>query len=317
MPDRELTIGGHRIGLSNADKVMFPKSGLTKGDLVEYYRRIGATALPYYRDRPLTMHRFPDGIGAEGFFQKETPEYFPPWIERSTLEKKGGVVYHAVANNAATLVFLAGQGCVTPHLALARVDKPDQPDRLIFDLDPSVDDFGKVRRAARALKALLDGLNLASFVQTTGSRGLHVVVPIERADHFNDVRRFARDICQCLVDQNPKELTIEQRKSERGDRVFLDYLRNGYGQTAVAPYAVRPIEKAPVATPLHWDEVDDGGLHPQKFHIKNLFRRLGRIDDPWRQMEASAQALGPARGRFDGMTGRGTSAVESRFHRSG
>jgi bifunctional non-homologous end joining protein LigD len=302
MPGNELTIDGHRIELSNLDKVLFPKSGLTKGDLVEYYRRIGATALPYYRDRPLSMHRFPDGIDAEGFFQKDTPDYFPDWIDRATLEKKDGVVRYAVANSTAALVFLADQGCITPHLALARADKPDRPDRLIFDLDPSDEEFDKVRRAARAFKALLDELKLASFVQTTGSRGLHVVVPLSRRADFDEVRRFARDACQYLADRNPTLLTIEQRKNKRGDRVFLDYLRNAYGQTAVGPYAVRAREGAPVATPLDWKEVGDGSLGPQKFNIKNLFRRLGRIEDPWRNMTSSEQALGPARDRLERMT---------------
>ena len=305
MPGNELTIDGHRIELSNLDKVLFPKSGLTKGDLVEYYRRIGATALPYYRNRPLSMHRFPDGIDAEGFFQKDTPDYFPDWIDRATLEKKDGVVRYVVANSTAALVFLADQGCITPHLALARADKPEHPDRLIFDLDPSDEDFDKVRRAARAFKALLDELKLASFVQTTGSRGLHVVVPLSRSADFDEVRRFARDACQYLADQNPTLLTIEQRKNKRGDRVFLDYLRNAYGQTAVAPYAVRAIEGAPVATPLTWPEALSAGLSPRQYTIKNLFRRLGRKGDPWADIARRGESIAAARQRWDALVAAG------------
>ncbi len=301
MADRNaetITVDGHEIELSNLDKILFPDSGITKGDLVDYYRRIAPIALPHWRGRPLSMHRFPDGIGEAGFFQKDVPGYFPDWIDRIELPKQDGTVTYAVAENAATLVYLANQGCITPHLSLARRDKPDHPDRLIFDLDPSDDDFAKIQRAAKRVRALLDDLDMACFVQTSGSRGLHVVLPLDRSADFDEARAFARDAAERLAERYPQELTVEQRKDKRGDRVFLDYLRNAYGQTSVAPYAVRAIEGAPVATPLRWGEAGAGDLDPRKYTLRNIFRRLSRIGDPWEQIPRRRYSISAAAKRL-------------------
>lgn len=299
MSRARIAVGGRTIALSHRSKVLFPESGLTKGDLIDHYRRIADIALPHYRDRPLTMQRFPDGIAEAGFFQKNVPDSFPDWIGRARLAKEGGTVTHAVANDAATLVYLANQGCVTPHLALARADRPDRPDRVVFDLDPSDGDFAKVRFAARALKRLLDALDLPSFVQTTGSRGLHVIVPADRSADFEAAKAFTRAVARRLAARHPDTLTVEQRKVKRGKRVFLDYLRNAYGQTAVAPYAVRAIEGAPVATPLRWDEVGASALGPRRYTMKTLFRRLARIADPWADMTGRAVSIDAARRRLE------------------
>ncbi len=238
---KTVTVGGRRIELSNLDKVMFPAADLTKGDLVDYYRRIADDALRHFRDRPLSMQRFPDGIAGEGFFQKDIPDSFPDWIDRVELAKADGTVTYVVANEPATLVYLANQGCITPHLGLSRCDEPDRPDQLILDLDPSDGDFAKVQKAARLLRRLFDDLDLPSFVKTTGSRGLHVLVPLDRSADFDTARDFARAVAEHLAVRHDRLVTVEQRKDKRGDRVFLDYLRNAYGQTAVAPYGVRAI----------------------------------------------------------------------------
>ena len=301
MTDQALNIDGHEIAVSNRDKVFFPESGLTKGDLIDYYRRIADVALPHLRGRPVSMHRFPDGIGKSGFFQKNIPDYFPQWIERKTLEKEGGSVTHVVVNNAATLVYLADQGCITPHIGLSRVDRIDTPDRLVFDLDPSDDDFAKVQGAARKVRAVLDELEFDSFVQTTGSRGLHVVVPLDRRAGFDEVRRFARRLAAHLAGRYPEELTVEQRKAARGPRVFVDYLRNGYAQTTVAPYAVRAIEGAPVAAPLTWPEALAEGMSPRKYTIQNIFRRLAQKEDPWAGIDRKARSIAHARNRIVAM----------------
>lgn len=293
-----LEIDGHEIGISHPDKLLFEFPGITKLELADYYRRISPTALRHYRDRALSMHRYPDGIDREGFFQKTLPDYFPDWIERATLPKEDGKVTYVVANDAATLVYLANQACITPHLALSRTDRPDHPDRMIFDLDPSDDDFGKVQVSAKHLKAFLDRLELVSFVQTTGSRGLHVVVPLNRKSDFDRVREFSHRVCRMLAEEHPDLMTIEQRKNKRGERVFLDDLRNAYGQTSVAPYAVRARPGAPVATPLNWDEVGRDALDPQKYNIGNIFRRLGQIDDPWADISSHAQGLAIAERRL-------------------
>lgn len=290
-----MSVDGRQLSISNRDKVFFPKTGITKGDLVDYYARIGETALRYFTNRPLSMQRFPDGIAEDGFFQKDAPDYFPDWIERCRLEKEGGTVDHIVANSVATLVYIANQGCITPHLGLSRIDAIERPDRLVFDLDPADDEFRKVRTAALRLKELLGEIELAPYVQTTGSRGLHVVIPLDRSIDFDAARDFARMLCETLAARHPDSLTVEQRKDKRGSRVFLDYLRNAYGQTAVAPYSVRAKEGAPVATPLDWSEVGDSDLGPRKYTIGNVFRRLAQKDDPWRTMARRPQSLRKAR----------------------
>lgn len=286
-----IDIDDHEVAIGNPDKVLFPEAGLTKRDLADYYARIGEVAIGHYRDRALTMHRFPDGIGEDGFFQKAIGSHFPDWIARATLPKSDGEVTHVVADSPATLVYLADQGCITPHLSLFRVDRPKHPDRMIFDLDPSDDDFGKVQDTARYLHRTLDDLDLPSFVQTTGSRGLHVVVPLDRSADFDTVREFTHALCRQLAAEHPELMTVEQRKNKRGDRVFLDDLRNAYGQTAVGPYAVRARSGAPIATPLLWREAGVGDLDPQKYRIDNLFRRLAQTDDPWASIDDHAVAL--------------------------
>ncbi|MEQ8967871.1 MAG: non-homologous end-joining DNA ligase [Azospirillaceae bacterium] len=298
MTDGVLTLDGRKIAVSNQDKVLFPADGITKGDLVDYYRRVAPTALPHWRGRPVTMQRFPDGIERDGFFQKQAPDHFPGWITRVTLDKEDGTVTHLLIEDAATAVYLADQACITPHLALSRADAADRPDRLVIDLDPSDDDFEKVRFAAKTAGDLLAALDLPAFAMTTGSRGLHVVVPLARSAGFDAARAFARDLAGRLADAHPDTLTVEQRRDRRGDRVYLDVLRNAYGQTAVAPYAVRAKPGAPVATPIRWRELDDPRLGPRRWTIANLFRRLGQTEDPWAGIDRRAVAMDTARDRL-------------------
>lgn len=291
MTAKTVEIGGHRVELKHLDKVFFRDSGIDKRDLIDYYRRIAETALRHYRDRPLTLQRFPDGVDGDGFFQKERPDYYPDWIKSIRLRKKGGHVEHVLANDQATLVYLANQGCITLHLALALGDAPHHPDRVVFDLDPSDDDFSKVVFAAHKLKTLLDNLELTSFLQTTGSRGLHIVVPLDRKARFELSRRFARAAAERVAGEHPDVLTTEQRKEKRGKRVFIDYLRNAYGQTSVAPYSVRAREGAPVAAPLRWRELGAREMSAQRYTIKNIFKRLARIEDPWKSIARRGQSL--------------------------
>jgi bifunctional non-homologous end joining protein LigD len=297
--DEEIEIDGHSLALSNLDKVLFPDDGYTKGEVIDFYQRIAEVALPYYRERPLSMHRFPDGIDAEGFFQKNLPEHFPDWIDRVELPKEDGTVTYMVADSAASLAYIANQGCITPHLALARRDKPDHPDRLILDLDPPGDgDFALVQKGAAWTREILDELGLPSFVMTTGSRGLHVVVPLDRSAAFEAARDFAGDLADLLAARHPDHLTVAQRKDKRGNRLFLDTLRNAYGQTAVAPYALRARPGAPVATPLTWEEALAAERGPQDYTLKNIFRRLAQTDDPWSGIEGRSIAVKDAAQRL-------------------
>lgn len=290
-----MRVGRRTVDVSSRDKVFFPDAGLTKGDLVDYYHRIADTFLPHVRDRAVAMKRYPDGIGGESFFQKDVPGHFPDWIRRVEIEKEGGALDQLVIDEAATLVYLADQGCVTPHVWLSRVDRIRHPDRLIVDFDPPGEDpdaaFDPVRWAARTARDLLEEVGLVPFVQTSGSRGLHIHVPLDRTADFDAVRHFAMDLAHLLAHRHPDRLTTAHRKAKREDRIFLDVLRNAYAQTSVAPYAVRARPGAPVATPLRWDELGRSGLSPVSYTIENLFQRLGQTDDPWSGMGRRARGL--------------------------
>jgi bifunctional non-homologous end joining protein LigD len=285
--------------ISSPNKVFFPDAGLTKGDLIAYYEQIAPVMLPHVRGRIVTMARYPDGIAGKRFFQKSVPEHFPDWIHTLEVKKEGGTLEQLTIENAETLAYLANQGCIEIHVWPSRADRPDRPDRMIFDLDPSTDDFGLVRRAARAVRELLDSVGLPSFVMTSGSSGLHVVTPLDRKSSFDEVRDFAAAAARLIAAREDQSFTVEQRKHKRHGRVFIDYLRNAYAQHAVAPYAVRAKPGAPVATPLDWAEVADSKLHPRKYTVENLGRRLAQKGDPWKDIAASAASLGTLRRRLE------------------
>jgi len=292
--------GRYLVETGNEDKVFFPDANLTKGDLIDYYERIAETLLPYLRGRPISMHRFPDGIEGKSFFQKERPEYFPDWIDRVTVGKEGGTVTHVLVENTASLVYIANQACITPHVWLSRKDKPKHPEMILFDLDPADDEFEPVRTAAVRLHEILEEVGLPSFVKTTGSRGLHVAVPLDRSADFEEAREFAQGLAAILVHRHPEALTVEQRKENRNGRLFLDTNRNAYGQTAAAPYAVRARPGAPVAVPLDWDEVSDG-VNARSYTVRNIFRRLGQKRDPWKEFRRRARSLRGPWKRMDTM----------------
>lgn len=297
-----LTVDGREIAISHPDKLLYPDAYIPKHVVVEYYQRIAEVMLPHVRGRPISMQRFPDGLRGQGFYQKEVPDYFPDWIDRVEVPKKeGGSVVQVTIESAATLVYLANQACLTPHVWLSRKDRLDHPDRMIFDLDPSgegKEDFTTVLEAARELVDLLDGLGLRPFVMTTGSRGVHVTVPLDASEPFDDVRAFARRVAEHLARRHPNKLTTETHKVDRRGRLFLDYLRNAYGQTGVAPYALRPRPGAPVAAPLSLHELNRGDLSSHSYRMSNIFRRLAQKKDPWREIDDHARGLGEARERL-------------------
>ncbi len=286
-----LRVSGHTVEVSHPDKVLFPDDGITKRDLAEYYRRVAPKILPFLKDRPLSLQRFPDGIGW-GFYEKKAPDYFPDWFERVRVKvKEGGSQQQLMCNNAASLVYLADQACITPHPWLSKKGGLDFPDRMIFDLDPAGNDFGAARDAALVIKEVLEKAGFRPFAMTTGSRGVHVVVPLNGKTSFDKVRERARELAEQAAEREPKDLTIEPRKAARKGRTFVDYLRNAYGQTSVPPYAVRARKGAPVAVPLRWAELDSPALTAQSFNTRNVFQRLARISNPWSGFTRSARSL--------------------------
>ncbi len=283
------TFGKYEVTLSNLDKPLI--GTLTKGDLIAYYAKIAPLMVPYLKDHPLMMLRFPEGIKEESFYQKDISAYFPEWIQRVRIEKTGGFYHAVVCQNQATLVYLANQACITPHLWLSRYDKLDTPDRIIFDLDPAGHDFSQVRKVALTLKKVFDLLELTSFVMTTGSKGLHIYIPLRRSADFDATKEFAQLCAKIVIQEHPELATLEIRKDKRDHKVFIDTLRNQKGATAVAPYAVRAILHGPIATPLTWKEVEDSTLDPQKYTMENIFKRLASQNDPWKDFFKKGQSI--------------------------
>jgi bifunctional non-homologous end joining protein LigD len=290
----EIRAGRRRLPISHPDKPMFPAAGLTKLELAEHYARVAALMVPLVRHHPVAMQAFPGGIEGPGYYMKNVPEHFPGWIRRVTVPKRGGSLTHLLPNDAATLVYMANQNVVTPHVWTSRADKPRLPDRIVFDFDPPGTRFADVRAAARALGDIVRDLGLEPFAMTSGSRGIHVVTPIRRGRDSEDVVAFARSVARELAAQDPRRLTTEVRKVKREDRIFIDTGRNAYAQHAVAPYAVRARENAPVATPLRWEELGERGLRPDRWTIRTMAARLDDAGDPWAGFGAAARGLGGA-----------------------
>ncbi|MFH9332036.1 non-homologous end-joining DNA ligase [Streptomyces althioticus] len=302
---RTVRAGRRRVEIRRPDKVLLPGGDAareyTKGDLVDYHRAVARRMLPHLRGRPLMLDRRPDGLDGPAFMQKNTPDSYPDWITRVEVGKEGGTVTHTVCDDTATLLYLVDQASITLHRWLSRADDVDRPDRLVFDLDPSGDDFEAVREAARWLRELLDELTLPSALMTTGSRGLHVIVPLDGAQDFDTVREFAREVAETLAEAHPDRLTTAARKKDRGDRLYLDVGRNAYAQTAVAPWTVRALPGAPVATPITWDQLDDPELHARRWTVENAVEQAAT--NPWAGASRKGRSLAPARRRLAALRG--------------
>jgi bifunctional non-homologous end joining protein LigD len=279
-----------KVDITHPERVLFP-SGITKGDMVEYYSGIARVMVPHLRDRPLTLWRYPRGIGQKGFVQQDFEDSMPTWMGRATVTKEGGTLVHPTADSRNALRWLANQNCVVVHSWLSRRDRLHNPDRIVFDLDPSTDDFAVVKATARTVADVLDDLGLVCYLQTTGSRGLHVVTPIKGDADFDTARQFARSVAEVVAADDPAHRTVEMRKAKRGDRVYLDVMRNAYAQTAVAPYSVRARPEAPVATPLDWDELGRRALRADLFTIRDVPRRVAERGDPWSGIARRSRSL--------------------------
>ena len=297
-----VTSGGVTVQLSHMDKVFFPDDDLRKGDLIDYYRMVAPRMLPYLRDRPVVMARYPDGVSGEAILQKNVSRYFPDWVKRVEVERigRGGAVCQVVCDRPETLIYLANQACIELHVLLSRVAALYRPDQLVFDLDPPAEDgFDDARRCALDLRRLLEeDLGLTTYVKTTGGKGLHVHVPLRADEGFDPVRDFAREVAELMIRDAPDRLTLQQRVDQRGNRIYLDVQRNGYAQMAVAPYSVRARRAAPVATPLQWAEVEDAGLNPRRFTMRTMGDRLATTQDPWAGMSRHRRGLAAARRRL-------------------
>jgi bifunctional non-homologous end joining protein LigD len=271
--------------------VLFPDDGITKGELAAYYEAIAPVMLPHIAGRPVTLERFPRGIGEKGIFQKNVVKGFPEWLERVEVKKKDGTVHHVIARDTRTLVWLAQQNSITPHVWTSRAPKIIKPDICVFDLDPSDDDTLRVCSAALLLRDVLATLGLASWVKTSGSKGFHIVVPLDGKADYGKVARFAHGLGELLVRRDPENLTREFHKKDRGGRILVDTGRNEYSATFAAAYAVRARPGAPVSAPCTWAEVEGGKVGPRTFTLRNMAARVAEVGDLWADMLKRKQSV--------------------------
>jgi bifunctional non-homologous end joining protein LigD len=289
-----LRAGRRKVRISNPGKVLFPDDGITKEDLARYYAAVAPVMAPHLKDRPLNLWRWNTGIDHDVVIQQAIPKGAPDWVRRVTVpRRRGGDVTHAVGGEPATLVWLANQNCITPHMWTARMDRPDQPDRIVFDFDPPDEDdhahLDAIRAGALAVGDLLREHGLTPYAMTSGSRGIHVVAPLRRRADSDTVRTRAGELAEEVAGRLPDQLTTSWRKEGRGGRVLVDAARNTYAQTAVAPYAVRAKPGAPVATPLFWDEIES--IEPRRWTLRDVPARLEERGDPWEGIKTAAASL--------------------------
>jgi bifunctional non-homologous end joining protein LigD len=267
--------------ITHPNRILFPENGLTKGDVAGYYEAVADRMLPHLRDRPLTVERYPKGIGAQGFMQKNRPSHAPDGVGAVELDKKDGVTVYSVVNDRAGLEFFVNLSAITFHVPTVTVTDGWHPDWVIWDLDPPENGEGLAAAAADQLRGFLQGIGIPTLLMATGSKGFHLRMPIQRGPTAADVDRLARGTAALAVRAFPDQLTIAFKKADRQGKVFVDWLRNAPRATSVVPYSLRPKAKAPVAAPLGWDELDRG---PAGVTLTTIEERLDEAD-PWAGVE--------------------------------
>jgi bifunctional non-homologous end joining protein LigD len=285
------------VKLSSPDRVLFRDVGVTKGDLFEYYREIAPVLVPHLKDRPFTMKRYRDGSGGPGFFQKQAPKGMPDWIKTRrfrTFQRDGGtrLVDFPLVNTPEAVLWMVQMHCIDMNAWYSRVDKPDRPDFVVFDLDPPDDGFADAIRVAHLVRGALDELELRSYVKTSGADGIHVLVPITRRSTFDQTYEFAERVSRSLEDRHPGLVTTEWLIKKR-QGVLVDHRQNGHGKTIASVYSVRPKPGAPVSTPLHWEELTED-VRPRDFGMREALERVERLGDLYEPVLRGGQALGPA-----------------------
>jgi bifunctional non-homologous end joining protein LigD len=298
--ETEIKRGKRVLRLSNLDKVFWPDEGITKGDLIAYYRDVAPVLVPHLENRPFTLKRYPDGAFGKFFFQKDSPKGMPDWIPtrpftvstRDTPRRKRRIQVPLV-NEELALLWMVNMGCIDMNVWYSRVDKPDRPDFVLFDLDPSPDvGFKETVQVARLIKEVLDALGLEGFPKTSGSDGIHVLVPVERRYTFGDTREFAEIVARTLERTHHGLVTTQWSKQKRRG-VLVDANQNGEGKTIASVYSVRPREGAPVSTPLRWDEVTED-LDPRDFTMEVVLGRIERDGDLYEPVLTKRQSIGAA-----------------------
>lgn len=283
-------VGNRIVQLSNLDKVFWPDTGYTKADLIQYYAEMAPVILPHLKDRPLTLTRCPDGIDGKLFYQKNAPPHTPDWVRTHASGDGDKMINYVLADEAATIVWLANQACIGIHPWLSTVHRPDFPDHIVIDLDPNPPTgFTEARRIAFVVREVLDNMGLVGYPKLSGATGIHVYVPVVPSFPFSVTARLAGFVGQVVSRLLPKQATNERTVSARGARVYVDHLQNLPGQTIAAPYSVRPRPGAPVSVPVTWAELSD--CRPEDFHIKNVPDRVRRRGDLFAGVLSDKQAI--------------------------
>jgi bifunctional non-homologous end joining protein LigD len=288
-----------RVKLSSADRVLFPEDGVTKGDLFAYYEAVAPAILPHLRNRPFTMKRWREGLEGGAFFQKQAPKGMPAWIPTRQFrtwprEGESRLVDFPLVNSTDALLWMVQMHCIDMNCWYSRVDKPERPDFVVFDLDPpdSPDGFPMAARVAHLIRVALEELGLASYVKTSGADGIHVLLPITRRSGYDETYEFAELVSRRLEAEHPGEVTTEWLKKKRSG-VLVDHRQNGHGKTIASVYSVRPKPGAPVSTPLHWYELTEG-VRPRDFSMAVALERVRRLGDLFEPVLEGGQSLGPA-----------------------
>ena len=277
--------------ITHPEKVLFPDDGITKGDVAAYYEAVAPVMLPHLRGRPLTMERYPAGIAAKGFWQKDVSKGYPSWLQRVEVPKKDGVVHHPIVTDVKSLLWITNQNTITQHVWTSRTPDLNFPDVCVFDLDPSRPDAAEVRAAALGLRDLLAKLGLPSWVKTTGSKGFHIVVPLDGKTAMGAAARFANGVGSLFVKLAPDRLTQEFSKADRGERIYVDTGRNGYSATFAAAYTLRAKPGAPVSAPCTWEELERGEVEPASFTLRNMPARIDAVGDLWADLRRRGRSL--------------------------
>jgi bifunctional non-homologous end joining protein LigD len=282
--DKDVKIGKITLHLTNQQKLYWSKEKITKGDLVNYYTEIASVMLPYLKNRPQSMNRYPNGISGPSFYQKDINlEQVPSWLKTEKIYSDSNKAYinYLICNDKATLIYMANLGCIEINPWNSRIGKLEKPDWIVIDLDPEAISFEKVVETALVVKKVVDELKMRCYCKTSGATGLHIYVPLGAKYEYKEARTFAGEIAKEVHERIPSFTSIERSPSKRQRKVYLDYLQNSKGQTLAAPYSVRPKPGATVSTPLEWKEVNKK-LDPKAFTIDTIFNRLNKKGDLWK-----------------------------------
>ncbi|WP_366921655.1 non-homologous end-joining DNA ligase [Metallumcola ferriviriculae] len=282
------------VTLKNLEKKFWPNDNFSKGDLLNYYDKAGPFLLPYIKKRPFTMKRYPDGIDGKHFFQKDCPDYAPDWLGRVAMGKREKVIDYIIINKVADILWVVNQGCIDMHTWLASYTNPTKPDIAVFDLDPAEGStWQDVLSMAKIIREALESIRLMGYPKTSGSKGLHIYIPIQPLYSYSQVQNFIRGLAEMIASAYPEKATTARNIKDRKNKVYIDYLQNGAGRTMASVFSVRPVPGATVSMPISWEEVEQRSIHPYQFTMTNVLDQIRERDTLFQGVLTKRQKLPP------------------------